>query len=213
MVLKERKGIFIAFEGIDGSGKSSQVALLAKRLRRMDYKVYETFEPTDSPIGSLIHQIMIGRIQAGQETIASLFVADRVDHLLNDINGILKKINDGFVVLTDRYYFSSYAYHRTHVDMNWIVNANSISSKILRPDLNIFIDVDPKNCIKRLNNERSHLELFENHGVIRQVRELYFKAFDKLKEEEKIEIINGEGTIDEIEQSVWDCVKYLFKVE
>ena len=91
MALERKRGIFIAFEGIDGSGKSTQVARLAKRLRSMDYKVYETFEPTDSPIGSLIHQIMIGRIQAGQETIASLFVADRVDHLLNDINGILKK--------------------------------------------------------------------------------------------------------------------------
>ena len=211
--MEGKKGIFIAVEGIDGSGKSTQVARLAKRLRCMDYKVYETFEPTDSPIGSLIHQIMIGRIHAGQETIASLFVADRVDHLLNDINGILKKIMDGFVVLTDRYYFSSYAYHSTHVDMNWIIDANSISSKILRPDLNIFIDVNPESCITRLSSERSHLELFENHGVISKVRDLYFKAFDKLKEEEKVKIINGEGAIEEIELLVWHAVKYLFKAE
>ncbi len=59
---KNKKGCFIVFEGIDGSGKSTQVNLLKKRLQNEKIKHYVTREPTDSPIGSLIHQIMTGRV-------------------------------------------------------------------------------------------------------------------------------------------------------
>lgn len=205
-----KKGIFLAFEGIDGSGKSTQMYRLSKRLKSKGFTVYETFEPTDSPIGSLIHQIMTGRITANHETIAALFVADRIDHILNDNNGILSKIDQGVIVLSDRYYFSSYAYHSPHIDMDWVIDANSICSSILKPDINIFIDVSPENCIKRLQQERIHLELYENISSMKKVRDYYFKSFEKLKEEEKIEIIKGEGSPDTIEESIWKSVQYLF---
>lgn len=207
---KNLKGKFIAFEGIDGSGKSTQIARLANRLRSKKFKVYETFEPTDSPIGSLIHQIMTGRIKAGHRTIAALFVADRIDHLLNEVNGIVHKIERGIVVLNDRYYFSSYAYHSPHVDMDWVIRANSISADVLRPDLNIFIDIDPETGFERLNKERMHLELYENIETMKKVREFYFRAFDKLNNEENVIIIDGNDTPDNIEMKIWDKVKYLF---
>lgn len=205
------RGKFVAFEGIDGSGKSTQIARLANRLRSNKFTVYETFEPTDSPIGSLIHQIMTGRIKAGHKTIAALFVADRIDHLLNEVNGIIYKIEEGIVVLNDRYYFSSYAYHGPHVDMDWVIKANSISADVLRPDLNVFIDINPKTGIERLNNERTHLELYENIESMEKVREFYFKAFHKMNNEENVIIIDGNGTPDNIEIKIWDKVKHLFR--
>ena len=204
------RGKFVAFEGIDGSGKSTQIARLASRLRANKYTVYETFEPTDSPIGSLIHQIMTGRIKAGHRTIAALFVADRIDHLTNEVNGIINKIGKGIVVLSDRYYFSSYAYHGPHVDMDWVIKANSINSNVLRPDLNVFIDIDPEIGIERLNNERTHLELYENIENMKEVKKFYFKAFDKMNNEENVIIINGNNTPDNIEMKIWNKVKYLF---
>ena len=102
-----KKNLFIALEGIDGSGKSTQMTRLAEKLTSSGHKVYTTFEPTDSPIGSVIKNIMKGRIDADHKTIAALFAADRLDHLLNGVNGIVKKMKEGFTVITDRFYFSS----------------------------------------------------------------------------------------------------------
>ena len=132
-----KKNLFIAFEGIDGSGKSTQVKLLTDSLKKAGHKVYSTFEPTDSPIGSVIRNIFKHRIEADHRVIAGLFVADRLDHLLNKTDGILKKLEEGYTVITDRYYFSSYAYHGTHMSLDWVIEANSLSADLLRPDLNI----------------------------------------------------------------------------
>jgi len=153
--------MFIALEGIDGSGKSTQTRLLAEKLVNEGHIVYTTFEPTDSPIGSLIRNILKGRFKADHRTIAGLFVADRLDHLLNEVNGIVKKLDEGFTVITDRYCFSSYAYQGTHMDMDWVIQANSMSAQILRPDINIFIDVDPEVSMQRLHSNRGQIELFE----------------------------------------------------
>ncbi len=206
----DNKGKFIAFEGIDGSGKSTQVSRLANRLRSKNIKVYETFEPTDSPIGSLIHQIMIGRILTEHKTIAGLFVADRIDHLMNETNGIIHKINSGTTVLSDRYYFSSYAYHSPHVDMDWVINANSISADAIRPHINIFLDINPELGFERLKKERTHLELYENIESMKKVRNCYFKSFEKQKNVENILIVNGEDTEDNIENKIWNEINHLF---
>src|ERR1035438_8702458 len=93
---KMKKNLFIAFEGIDGSGKSTQLKLLADNLINAGYKVYLTCEPTDSAIGTLIRNIFNHKTEADHRVIAGLFVADRIDHLLNKNNGILKKLEEGY---------------------------------------------------------------------------------------------------------------------
>jgi len=201
---------FIAFEGIDGSGKSTQIKKLIERLSDAGIRCYETREPTDSPIGSLIHQIMTGRIAADNKVIASLFVADRVDHLLNEIDGICQKINDGVTVITDRYYFSSYAYHGVDIDMDWVIKSNSISSDILRPTLTVFLDIPVKIALKRIQCERFHTELFEEEDRLISVREKYFEAFDKLKDIENVVIIDADGDISSVADKVWSVVSGYF---
>ena len=156
-----KRGVFIAFEGIDGSGKSTQIQLLSNKLKERGVYCYTTMEPTDSPIGSLIHQVMTGRIKTDNKVIAGLFVADRLDHLLNDINGILSKIQEGTTVITDRYYFSSYAYHSVDMPMEWVIQANAQSKELLQPTVTIFIDVNPDTAIERIAKNRFHQELFE----------------------------------------------------
>ena len=118
---KKQKGNFIAFEGIDGSGKSTQIGLLAERLKKEGVCCYTTMEPTNAPVGSLVRQVMTGRIRMDNKAIAALFAADRLDHLLNEVDGIASKIEEGTTVLTDRYYFSSYAYHSVDVPMEWVI--------------------------------------------------------------------------------------------
>ena len=206
-----RENLFIALEGIDGSGKSTQAKLLSQRLTSMGHKVYTTFEPTDSPIGSIIRNIMRGRINCDHKTIAGLFVADRLDHLLNEVNGIVKKLEEGYTVITDRYYFSSYAYHGTHMNMDWVINANAMSAEILRPDINIFIDVLPETSMDRLNNNRSIIELYETLENLQNVREKYFEAFDKLKLEENVFITNGNLSLDEVSNNIWNETEKILK--
>ncbi len=202
-----KKNLFIAFEGIDGSGKSTQVKLLTNKLEAEGYKVYSTFEPTDSAIGAMIRKIFSHKMEGDHRTIAGLFVADRLDHLLNSKYGILKMLEDGYTVITDRYYFSSYAYHGVHMSMDWVIQANALSAELLRPDLNIFIDISPEASMQRINNGREHIEMYETLENLKQVKELYFEAFEKLKKEEKVCIINGERTEAEISDDVWQQVQ------
>lgn len=205
------KGSFIAFEGIDGSGKSTQIRLLGERLKEEGICCYATMEPTDSPIGSLIHQIMTGRIKTDNKVIAALFAADRLDHLLNDVDGIMHKINEGITVLTDRYYFSSYAYHSVDMPMDWVIRANEQSSNILRPTVNIFIDIDPDAAMERIAKNRFHQELFEKKSRLVKVREKYMEAFEKLKDVENIVIIDGNRSQEEIAEEIWGKISLVPK--
>lgn len=198
-----KKNLFIAFEGIDGSGKSTQVKLLSERLKDSGHKVYCTFEPTDSPIGSLIRNIFNHRIEADHRTIAGLFVADRLDHLLNKTNGILKKMEDGYTVITDRYYFSSYAYQGIHTSLDWVIEANSLSAELLRPDLTIYIDITPDVSMKRLLNNRSSLELYETKENLKNVRDKYLEVIERFKSEENILITDGTRATEDIAEDIW----------
>ncbi len=201
-----KENLFIAFEGIDGSGKSTQVKLLTDNLKKAGQKVYSTFEPTDSPIGSVIRSIFNHRIEADHRAIAGLFVADRLDHLLNKTNGILSKLEDGYTVITDRYYFSSYAYHGAHMSLDWVIEANSLSADLLRPDLNIYIDISPEISMKRLANGRSSMELYETMDNLRNVRDKYLEAMEHLKFKENIFMTDGNRSPELIASDIWNKV-------
>lgn len=205
------KGTFIAFEGIDGSGKSTQIRLLSDRLRELGISFYATMEPTDSPIGSLIHQIMTGRMKAHPKVIAALFVADRLDHLLNEVDGVAHKIEEGTAVIMDRYYFSSYAYQSVDVPMEWLIQANAQSSAILRPDVNIFLDVDPDLAMGRIAKNRFHKELFEEKSRLVQVRQKYLEAFERRQASERVAVVDGNRDAKEVALDVWEAVQGYFR--
>lgn len=204
-----KKGIFIAFEGIDGSGKSTQISLLADKLVKAGIRCYQTCEPSSGPIGSLTRQILTGRIKTDNRVIAAMFAADRLDHLLNDVDGIVNKIEQGISVVTDRYYFSSYAYHSVDVPMDWVIKTNEESAKILRPDLTIFIDIDADTAMERITKNRFHTELFEKKSRLEKVRNNYLKAFDLLAKEEKVFMVDGTKSPEEIGELIWQRVKEL----
>lgn len=207
---EKTKGKFIVFEGIDGSGKTTQIKKVSRRLKASGLKVYSTFEPTDGPIGSLIRKMLAGKVSTDQRTIASLFAADRTDHLVNKVSGIRHKVDQGEIVLCDRYYFSSYAYHAQYIDMEWVIHANSLNAEILRPDMTIFIDVDPDICFERIKNSRSNFEMYEKIDIMKKVRANYFKAFDVLSSLEKIVIIDGNSSMEMLEDAILNEVKKVF---
>ncbi len=205
-----KRNFFIAFEGIDGSGKSTQVALLKAKLEAAGLKIHTTCEPTDSPTGKMIRDIFNHRAEADHRTIAALFVADRLDHLLNKKNGILKMLADGYTVITDRYYLSSYAYQSPHMDLNWVIQANSLSAGLLRPDLNIYIDISPELSIERLNKSRGSIELYETLDNLENVRNKYFEVMELLKSEEKVLVTGGDRLPEVISNEIWNKIESLF---
>ncbi len=198
--------LFIALEGIDGSGKSTQTRLVSQFLGDKGHKVYATSEPTERSIGKLIRQIMKGEIPADDRTIAGLFVADRLDHLLNEENGLVRKMEAGYTVITDRYYFSSYAYHGVHMNMDWVIASNALSAEILKPDATIFIDVPPGVCMDRLRVSRGSIERYETLDNLEKVRDKYFTAFEKLKSSENVIIINGSQTPEDIAADIGKAI-------
>jgi dTMP kinase len=204
--IQSSRGRFIAFEGIDGSGKSTQIQLFADKLRQKGILCETTMEPTEGPVGTMIRQVLTGKMQMDGKVIAALFAADRLDHLLNASNGIVAKVEKGITVLTDRYYFSSYAYHSVDMPMDWVIRANELSSNTLRPTVTLFIDVDPDIAMERITRNRTHLELFEERSRLVKVREKYLEAFEKLKSVENVLIIDGNRPLDVVAKDIWERI-------
>ena len=104
------RGKFIVVEGLDGSGKGTQTALLCAYLKSQGRNVYPTAEPTESVTGGMIRDVLSGARQRTSSELAALFLADRVAHNMNPVNGIEKTLEAGIDVVCDRYYYSSIAY-------------------------------------------------------------------------------------------------------
>ena len=123
--MSEKKGSFIVFEGIDGSGKTTQINLLKQKIEALNIKCLETREPSDGPIGVMIRQCLTGRMQMDEAALAALFAADRLDHINNGTNGLKNKLEDGICVISDRFVLSNYAYQSVKAPLDWVMNLNS----------------------------------------------------------------------------------------
>jgi dTMP kinase len=157
-------------------------------------------------VGRLIRRMLSGSLPADQRTIASLFAADRTEHLMDPETGIRQMVDTGTIVVCDRYYFSSYAYHSQYMDMEWVIQANRLNADILKPDITLFIDVDPQICLKRLQTTRKHLEIYEKIDIMKQVRANYLAAFNRLAHQEHVVVIDGNNSVDNIAKAVWEQV-------
>lgn len=165
-------GLFVVFEGIDGSGKSSVCRSIKKILEAEDENVIITAEPTDSDIGRMIRN---GE-NFTPETEALLFVADRACHTVE----IKKWVGEGLIVLCDRYYASTLAYQAASlgkdVDLEWLTTINEKVS--IEPDLTFLLDVDPIKGLDRVG-KRGETSRFEHLEYQKKVRENYLEIAEK----------------------------------
>jgi dTMP kinase len=192
-----RRGKLIVFEGIDGSGLSTQAGLLKDWFEKRRFETYLTKEPTDGPIGSQIRLVLSKRLKMRPTALALTFAADRMDHLEMDI---IPKINDGVIVILDRYYLSSFAYQSFDVDLDWLMEINS---KCLKPDLTFLLDVPALICKRRMTKMRWHVELYEETEKLEEVRKRFFSIIEELKKKgENVKIIEGNRPISEIQKEI-----------
>ena len=203
-------GLFFALEGIDGSGKTTQLELLARRLEGAGIPCLTTCEPTGGPIGRLLRQVLSKQVKCDSRVIAPLFTADRLDHLLNEENGLCRAMERGVTVLSDRYYFSSYAYQSVDLPMEWVIEANRPCADLLRPTATLFIDVDPELALERITQNRTGTELFETRDRLTRTREQYFRAFELQNELEKVIFIRGGRDINTVAQDIWERIRPFF---
>lgn len=192
--MAEKKGKFIAFEGLDGSGSSTQVKLLADYLFKKGLKAHTTKEPTNNIIGGLIRGQLTHNWNTSQICFQLLFSADRAHHLETEIEPSLEK---GNTVITDRYMYSTLAFGAVEGPaIEWL---EQINSKFRKPDLTIILRVPPKACMERIKASRHEVELFESEEKLAKVWENYEEL---AKKEKNIVIINGNRSIEEVHEDV-----------
>jgi dTMP kinase len=163
-------GKFIVFEGIDGSGTTTQAMMLHDYLLSMSQKALLTSEPSPGIVGNMIREIHTKRIFISNDILtrekflSHLFGADRFDHLYNDVNGIMRQLELGYYVISTRYFLSSLAYHVFKDEDYEFVH--SINGDFPLPDYTFFLDCAVASAIKRItisrlpdiNEERENLE-------------------------------------------------------
>jgi dTMP kinase len=167
----QKRGAFIVIEGLDGSGKTTQAKLLVGKLKNGYNAVYTT-EPSRGKIGAFIRQrCLYEQRRLDSATEALLFAADRIEHIQTEV---IPALNEGKLVVSDRYVYSSLAYQGSlGLNLNWI---EDINKHALKPDLAVFLDVNPEVVMQRLNRKKSVMETLETQ---RKVREVYLKFVEK----------------------------------
>jgi dTMP kinase len=195
MKKNDYSGKFIVFEGLDGSGQSTQSDLLKDFLSEKGNKVVLTKEPTfDSNAGKRIRQILDKKEKVSNKELQELFTEDRGEHLEKLI---LPALREGKIVISDRYFFSSFAYGTANgLDMEWLINLND---DFLLPDYTFLLKVNPEVCIARIQERGSERTLFEEKKKLEEVWGFYEKLPSMF---ENMFVVNGEKSIQEVSEEV-----------
>ncbi|MBR4579362.1 MAG: dTMP kinase [Oscillospiraceae bacterium] len=202
---------FIVIEGLDGSGKSTQIRMLSERLRAMGRRVYETAEPTPSATGGLVRDALSGLTPRTGAEIAALFMVDRVAHNSNPVNGISVMLQKGCDVICDRYYYSSLAYQGTVTDPEWVRRINVDCPEIRRPDLCVFLDLSDEECLRRMDSGRAVREIYENAKALIAIRKRYYEVFRQMEGQENIVVVDAARSPEAVAEDVFEAVKAVFR--
>lgn len=196
-------GRFIVFEGIDGAGKSTQIALLHEALERMGYTVHRTAEPTDLDTGRMLRAALGGQQARSACEMATLFTLDRIAHN-KEIGAALER---GEIVICDRYYYSSLAYQGSLCDYEWVKSMNVGCAEIRRPDLCVFLDLAPKDAIARITARGEATEIYEKEETLTLFRDTFHRVFASL--EDRVAIVNAAPAPEVIGAEVLAAVKQI----
>ncbi len=196
---------FIVFEGLDGSGTTTQMQLLSERFTSTGIHPVTTCEPTLGPIGVTIRRYLSGDIPVQPRTLALLFAADRREHLYGP-DGIISSLDAGTPVICDRYLFSSLAYQSIECGRDFV---EALNGEYPLPELLLFLDVPVDTCQRRLEG-RSRKEILEHRTYQERVLEEYRESFSRFPGTGmRIRSIDGNRPQEEVADEIWSAVKEL----
>ena len=205
-------GIFITFEGMDGSGKTTQMHRLAERLRTMGRTVLVTAEPGGPPIAQKIRRIILDASHSEMSPVAEvlLYFASRAQNVDQWIRPALQR---GEIVLSDRFTDSSVVYQGIGrgLGVETILELDRIACRGLKPDLTILVDVDAEASLARAR-ARNAAEPHPETRLDDESMEFHLKvagAYHSLAaaEPDRVRVVDGRAPIDQIEQAVWEVVR------
>lgn len=206
---------FIVFEGIDGTGTTTQLERLKKQYLQsfggLPVPVVFTCEPTDSEVGKLIRRALRNEIVLTADTLARLFAADRGEHLYGE-KGIMSLVKAGNAVFSDRYLFSSLAYQAEAgtKDLPLILNRD-----FPLPEYLFYFDIDPDLSMDRVEKRTVTPEIYEKREFQLKVRTRYLEIIDWYEQNEKdmqVIRIDASRSIDSIAEKIWSIVRNLPKI-
>lgn len=165
-----RSPLFILFEGIDGSGKSTQSILLHQYLNKIGVPAVLLSEPTNGPWGKKIREMLSGSVAPPAEEQHRLFILDREDDICRNVSPALGK---GITVVMDRYFYSNAAYQgASGLSSETILNANR-EKGFPEPDRVYLIDIEPETALKRISLRSGCSDIFERRSFLDRVRSIY----------------------------------------
>ncbi len=190
-------GAFIAIEGLDGSGGTTQVRRLVDAIEG----AHATAEPSTGPVGRLIRDALAGRNPLADDVLPYLFAADRRDHLDREI---LPIVAEGRWVVTDRYYHSSLAYQSLAAPLEHVL---SLNAGFPAPDATIFLDLSIDDCLARIEARGEALDRFETRSTLEAVSAAYGAALALLSMRgERIVPVDARGTPEQVHARVLAAV-------
>jgi dTMP kinase len=200
--------VFVAFEGGEGAGKSTQVRLLCDWLRSAGRRVRVTFEPGDSPVGERLRAILLGHETGAlaPRTEALLYAADRAEHVATVVEPALA---DGSVVVTDRYLDSSIAYQGAGRELaaEDVARLSRWATGDLLPDLTVLLDIDPAVGLRRFETPADRLEA-EPLAFHRRVRDAFLAL--SAAAPERYLVVDAEAPAEAVHAQVRARVAELF---
>lgn len=184
---------FIVFEGLDGSGLSTQALELRNFLMSRGHQVVLTKEQTDGLIGGLIKSCLKKEWKTSLLALQLLFTADRAHHLSNEIEPALA---EGKFVISDRYFFSTIAFGALQIEKDFL---KKINSKFRVPDITFIMDCPPEVCLERIGGGRFSRELFEEKEKLEKVHQNYQEL---AKEFPNVHVVDSNRPPNEIHKEI-----------
>ncbi|MCD6204217.1 MAG: dTMP kinase [Candidatus Marinimicrobia bacterium] len=206
-----KKGILITFEGIDGSGKTTQINALIQRLQEagMSYRLFR--EPGGTEIGEKIRDILLDKKNENMLNVTELLLYSASRYQLT-VSEIIPALEAGNVVICDRFYDSTTAYqgYGRGIDLEFIYRLNDIATNSVTPDKTFILDIDLEERRKRLgkkNLDRLERETLEFHRKVRM-------GFLKMAEQnpERFIVLDGNQAPDELSKKIWNVIKILKEI-